>query len=153
RSGPRYPCGARARRARPWGAAVGERHAERTAAAAGPVPGTGPRRPAAREDRRPGSRSPDAARGADGAGGDEERAMTTPARKAAVGDPGDAGPAARERHAPRKRGLRDVIAALGQPKVAVMLALGFSSGLPFFLVGNTLGYWMRDEGIALTAIG
>ena len=34
-----------------------------------------------------------------------------------------------------------------------MLALGFSSGLPFFLVGNTLGYWMRDEGVALTAIG
>ena len=27
-----------------------------------------------------------------------------------------------------------------------MLMLGFSSGLPFFLTGNTLGYWMRDEG-------
>ena len=32
-------------------------------------------------------------------------------------------------------------------------ALGFSSGLPFVLVGNTFGYWLRDEGIALTAIG
>ena len=31
--------------------------------------------------------------------------------------------------------------------------LGFSSGLPFFLTGNTLGYWMRDEGTALSAIG
>jgi PAT family beta-lactamase induction signal transducer AmpG len=48
---------------------------------------------------------------------------------------------------------RRVIASLRQPKVAVMLALGFSSGLPFFLTGNTLGYWLRDEGTALTAIG
>src|SRR5205807_8383137 len=52
--------------------------------------------------------------------------------------------------AARKTGL---IASLRQPKVAVMLMLGFSSGLPFFLTGNTLGYWMRDEGTALTAIG
>jgi PAT family beta-lactamase induction signal transducer AmpG len=48
---------------------------------------------------------------------------------------------------------RRVIASLGQPKVAVMLALGFSSGLPFFLSGNTLGYWLRDEGTTLQAIG
>ena len=34
-----------------------------------------------------------------------------------------------------------------------MLALGFSSGLPFLLVGNTFGYWLRDEGIKLSAIG
>lgn len=33
-----------------------------------------------------------------------------------------------------------------------MLALGFSSGLPFALVGNTLGYWLRDEGTSLKAI-
>jgi MFS transporter, PAT family, beta-lactamase induction signal transducer AmpG len=46
-----------------------------------------------------------------------------------------------------------VLASLGQPKVAVMLALGFSSGLPFFLSGNTLGYWLRDEGTTLQAIG
>src|SRR5689334_12311023 len=46
-----------------------------------------------------------------------------------------------------------VLASLGQPKVAVMLALGFSSGLPFFLSGNTLGYWLRDEGTTLSAIG
>ena len=30
-----------------------------------------------------------------------------------------------------------------------MLALGFSSGLPFLLVGNTFGYWLRDEGTTL----
>jgi PAT family beta-lactamase induction signal transducer AmpG len=55
--------------------------------------------------------------------------------------------------AKRSVSKRDVLASLGQPKVAVMLSLGFSSGLPFFLTGNTLGYWMRDEGTALSAIG
>src|SRR3954449_7562244 len=50
-------------------------------------------------------------------------------------------------------GQRTVIASLRQPKVAVMLMLGFSSGLPFFLTGNTLGYWLRDEGTTLAAIG
>jgi MFS transporter, PAT family, beta-lactamase induction signal transducer AmpG len=48
---------------------------------------------------------------------------------------------------------RDVMASLRQPKVAVMLGLGFSSGLPFFLSGNTLGYWLRDAGTTLAAIG
>lgn len=40
-----------------------------------------------------------------------------------------------------------------KPRTLVMLALGFSSGLPFLLVGNTFSYWLRDEGTALTAIG
>ncbi len=53
----------------------------------------------------------------------------------------------------RSQRRRDVISSLGQPKVAVMLALGFSSGLPFLLTGNTLGYWLRDEGTTLKAIG
>ena len=39
------------------------------------------------------------------------------------------------------------------PKVLVMLALGFSSGLPFLLVGNTFGFWLRDEHSSLKAIG
>ena len=39
------------------------------------------------------------------------------------------------------------------PRVLVMLALGFSSGLPFLLVGNTFGFWLADEGTSLTAIG
>jgi PAT family beta-lactamase induction signal transducer AmpG len=46
-----------------------------------------------------------------------------------------------------------VIASITQPKVAVMLMLGFSSGLPFLLTGATLGYWLRDEGTTLQAIG
>src|SRR5438445_272187 len=41
---------------------------------------------------------------------------------------------------------RNVIASLRQPKVAVMLMLGFSSGLPFFLTGNTLGYRLAVLG-------
>ncbi len=54
---------------------------------------------------------------------------------------------------PRKPGIADVFRALGQPKIAIMLGLGFSSGLPFFLTAATLGYWMRDEGLSLQAIG
>jgi PAT family beta-lactamase induction signal transducer AmpG len=46
-----------------------------------------------------------------------------------------------------------VLRELRQPKVAVMLALGFSSGLPFLLTANTFGYWLRDEGTSLKAIG
>lgn len=40
-----------------------------------------------------------------------------------------------------------------EPRSLLMLALGFSSGLPFLLTGNTFGYWLRDEGVTLTAIG
>jgi MFS transporter, PAT family, beta-lactamase induction signal transducer AmpG len=39
------------------------------------------------------------------------------------------------------------------PRMRVMLTLGFSSGLPFLMVGNTLGYWLREDGVSLTAIG
>jgi PAT family beta-lactamase induction signal transducer AmpG len=39
------------------------------------------------------------------------------------------------------------------PKVLTMLALGFSSGLPFLLVGNTFSFWLRDEGTGLAQIG
>jgi PAT family beta-lactamase induction signal transducer AmpG len=34
-----------------------------------------------------------------------------------------------------------------------MLALGFSSGLPFMLIGNTLGFWLAEAGIKLAVIG
>ncbi len=48
-----------------------------------------------------------------------------------------------------KRRIADYL----RPKTLVMLLLGFSSGLPFYLVGNTFGYWLRDEHTSLTAIG
>ena len=54
---------------------------------------------------------------------------------------------------PVRPGWRDVLARLRQPKVAVMLLLGFASGLPFMLVGNTMGFWLREGGIELSAIG
>jgi PAT family beta-lactamase induction signal transducer AmpG len=53
----------------------------------------------------------------------------------------------------RKRTALEVLRELRQPKIAVMLALGFSSGLPFLLSQNTLGYWLRDEGTSLKVIG
>lgn len=53
----------------------------------------------------------------------------------------------------RKRSALDVLRELRQPKVAVMLALGFASGLPFLLTANTFGYWLRDDGTSLVAIG
>jgi PAT family beta-lactamase induction signal transducer AmpG len=34
-----------------------------------------------------------------------------------------------------------------------MMLLGFSSGLPFLLTAGTFGYWLRDEGTSLKAIG
>ena len=50
---------------------------------------------------------------------------------------------------PQKRRIADYL----RPKTLTMLLLGFSSGLPFYLVGNTFGYWLRDEHTSLTAIG
>lgn len=53
----------------------------------------------------------------------------------------------------RKRSTGEVLGALRRPKVAVTMALGFASGLPFLLTQNTLGYWLRDEGTSLKLIG
>lgn len=50
-------------------------------------------------------------------------------------------------------GWRRVLRNLNQRKVLVMLLLGFSSGIPIYLVGNTLGFWMRENGIELSTIG
>src|SRR4051794_41017242 len=58
-----------------------------------------------------------------------------------------------ERPKRSRRSALEVLAELRQPKVAVMLALGFSSGLPFLLTANTFGYWLRDAGTSLIAIG
>lgn len=52
-----------------------------------------------------------------------------------------------------KQTFADVVRALRRPKVLAMLLLGFSSGLPLYLVGNTMGYWMRENGSELSAIG
>ncbi len=42
---------------------------------------------------------------------------------------------------------------VADPRLALMLALGFSAGLPFLLVFSTLSAWLREAGIARTEIG
>ncbi len=49
-------------------------------------------------------------------------------------------------------GWRGAIAVFGERPVAVMLALGFSAGLPNFLVFDTLSAWLRAAGLSLAAI-
>src|ERR1051326_2196107 len=58
-------------------------------------------------------------------------------------------PIENERVSPHKHRIADYL----RPKTLAMLLLGFSSGLPFLLVGNTFGYGLRDEHTSLTAIG
>lgn len=49
--------------------------------------------------------------------------------------------------------MREVLASLNQPKVALAVIFGIATGMPPVLVGVTLGFWLRSEGIALSAIG
>jgi PAT family beta-lactamase induction signal transducer AmpG len=50
----------------------------------------------------------------------------------------------------RTLSVRDV---LTDGRIALMLPLGFSSGLPFLLVFSTLSAWLREAGISRTEIG
>lgn len=43
--------------------------------------------------------------------------------------------------------------AYAQPRIAAMLFLGFSAGLPFMLVFSTLSAWLRQAGIERSTIG
>jgi len=47
----------------------------------------------------------------------------------------------------------EAFSAYAKPRVIGMIFLGFSAGLPFLLVFSTLSAWLRDEGVARTAIG
>jgi PAT family beta-lactamase induction signal transducer AmpG len=62
-------------------------------------------------------------------------------------------PAAHTPPPPARRRAMDELAALTRPKVGVMLALGFSSGLPFMLIGNTLSAWLADANVEIKTIG
>src|SRR3712207_6935694 len=42
---------------------------------------------------------------------------------------------------------------LADPRVVLMLALGYSAGLPFLLVFGTLSTLLRESGVPLTTIG
>jgi PAT family beta-lactamase induction signal transducer AmpG len=39
------------------------------------------------------------------------------------------------------------------PRVAVLVAIGFSAGLPYMLTSRTLKLWARDEGVDLATVG
>jgi PAT family beta-lactamase induction signal transducer AmpG len=47
----------------------------------------------------------------------------------------------------------DALAVYLQPRVLIVLFLGFSSGLPLALSGTTLLVWMREAGVDLGTIG
>ena len=51
------------------------------------------------------------------------------------------------------RSWRDGLAVYLQPRVLIVLLLGFSSGLPLALSGSTLLIWMRESGVDLGTIG
>ena len=55
-------------------------------------------------------------------------------------------PAPHRRSPPLSQVLRD-------PRLALMLALGFSSGLPFLLIFSTQSVWLREVGVSRSAIG
>ena len=52
-----------------------------------------------------------------------------------------------------KPSFMDMLRALAQPHVRVMLLLGFASGLPFLLSVGTLGAWLATAHIDVKTIG
>jgi PAT family beta-lactamase induction signal transducer AmpG len=53
-------------------------------------------------------------------------------------------------------GRRTIVSALGvyaERPALVMVALGFSAGLPYFLIFDTLSAWLRASGLSLEVIG
>src|SRR3954453_21291844 len=53
----------------------------------------------------------------------------------------------------RRASWREGWAVYLQPRVLIVLLLGFSSGLPLALSGSTLLVWMRESGVDLRTIG
>lgn len=52
-----------------------------------------------------------------------------------------------------RRGWREALLVYRHPRVAAMLFLGFSAGLPFLLIFATLSTWLREDGVTATTIG
>ncbi|MEQ8177899.1 MAG: MFS transporter [Amphiplicatus sp.] len=53
---------------------------------------------------------------------------------------------------PRKS-ILEALKAYLTPRGLVMLLFGFSSGLPFYLIFQTLSIWLREEGVSRSEIG
>src|ERR671935_1018479 len=54
---------------------------------------------------------------------------------------------------PARRSFSEALAVYLQPRVLIVLFLGFSAGLPLALSGATLRVWLRESGIGLETIG
>lgn len=54
---------------------------------------------------------------------------------------------------PEKTSLIDAAKAYLTPRGLVMLTFGFSSGLPFYLIFQTLSIWLREDGVSRSEIG
>ena len=52
-----------------------------------------------------------------------------------------------------RRTLRSALGVYGERRALVMVALGFSAALPYFLIFDTLAAWLRTSGIPLEVIG
>jgi MFS transporter, PAT family, beta-lactamase induction signal transducer AmpG len=52
-----------------------------------------------------------------------------------------------------RRGWLQAVLLYSQPRMLAMLFLGFSSGLPFYLIFQTLSAWLRQAGILRSTIG
>src|SRR5687768_4451395 len=56
-------------------------------------------------------------------------------------------------YAPRRRTLLSALGVYAERPALVMVALGFSSGLPYYLIFDTLSAWLRASGLSLEVIG
>jgi PAT family beta-lactamase induction signal transducer AmpG len=54
---------------------------------------------------------------------------------------------------PGSRGVLAALAVYTERSALVMIALGFSAGLPYFLIFDTLSAWLRASGLSLEVIG
>ena len=57
------------------------------------------------------------------------------------------------RSTPEKRPFLSALAVYTERPALVMIALGFSAGLPYFLIFDTLSAWLRASGLSLEVIG
>jgi len=54
---------------------------------------------------------------------------------------------------PHRNGWLTALSAFSDRRTLVMLGLGFSAGLPFLLIFDTLSAWLRESGLSLEVIG
>jgi PAT family beta-lactamase induction signal transducer AmpG len=52
-----------------------------------------------------------------------------------------------------RRSWREAVAVYADRRMAIVFAMGFSSGLPLLLTLGTLGWWLREVGVDLKTIG